>query len=344
MQADGRRDVHDPDVFRGMAEIDLCLALPQDVFARPGFMDKLGALRRRHPGGATGPDPERASRSRPLHSWVIHRRGSNGGGCGFDAPSRAASSSRSSAVIAPACSGQGKPAPGQFRGQLELVVVASLPCPGSRGTRTGNRPLSRIASADPVPAWLTTMSAARSAADEFGGGQITRRADREIVDRGVPGLPQHGGHQPGGPVQRAVDGQQRGQQFEQAAQRVLGGGAHRHHHAEVGAEFARRPPSPGSRRTRSRRNASVCSPSADTGCRSGFPGSTAGSARSAKGHAPASRSRCNGIRPPGPRGRAGSPRAMAEPVDTALVSFLLFIRRRAAGTQRSTPPTLRTPT
>jgi 2-polyprenyl-6-methoxyphenol hydroxylase-like FAD-dependent oxidoreductase len=48
--------LRDPDVFRGMLEIGGCLALPEEVFARPGFMDKVQA----HAGGRTwdppGPD------------------------------------------------------------------------------------------------------------------------------------------------------------------------------------------------------------------------------------------------------------------------------------------------
>jgi 2-polyprenyl-6-methoxyphenol hydroxylase-like FAD-dependent oxidoreductase len=50
--------LRDPDVFRGMLEIGGCLALPDEVFARPGFMDKVLA----HAGARTwtppGPDRE----------------------------------------------------------------------------------------------------------------------------------------------------------------------------------------------------------------------------------------------------------------------------------------------
>jgi len=50
--------LRDPDVFRGMLEIGGCLALPEEVFARPGFMDKVSA----HAGARTwtppGPDRE----------------------------------------------------------------------------------------------------------------------------------------------------------------------------------------------------------------------------------------------------------------------------------------------
>lgn len=33
--------MYDPDVFRGFIETIMCLALPQEVFARPGFLDKV---------------------------------------------------------------------------------------------------------------------------------------------------------------------------------------------------------------------------------------------------------------------------------------------------------------
>ena len=50
--------LRDPDVFRGMLETGGCLALPDEVFARPGFMDKVWA----HAGARTwtspGPDRE----------------------------------------------------------------------------------------------------------------------------------------------------------------------------------------------------------------------------------------------------------------------------------------------
>lgn len=48
--------LRDPDVFRGLLETGGCLALPEEVFARPGFMDKVFA----HAGARTwtppGPD------------------------------------------------------------------------------------------------------------------------------------------------------------------------------------------------------------------------------------------------------------------------------------------------
>ncbi|HJV08590.1 MAG TPA: hypothetical protein VJ653_02890, partial [Acidimicrobiales bacterium] len=50
--------LRDPDVFRGMLEAGGLLALPGEVFARPGFMDKVMS----HAGGRTwappGPDRE----------------------------------------------------------------------------------------------------------------------------------------------------------------------------------------------------------------------------------------------------------------------------------------------
>lgn len=35
---------HDPDVFRGVLEMLMCLALPQEVVGRPGFLDKVMAI------------------------------------------------------------------------------------------------------------------------------------------------------------------------------------------------------------------------------------------------------------------------------------------------------------
>lgn len=48
----------DADVFRGALEIRMCLALPGDVLARPGFMDKIAphATSTGPPGPAPGPD------------------------------------------------------------------------------------------------------------------------------------------------------------------------------------------------------------------------------------------------------------------------------------------------
>ena len=47
---------YDADVFRGMLETISCLAFPQDVLARPGFMEKVDAHQDKQPSGAPGPD------------------------------------------------------------------------------------------------------------------------------------------------------------------------------------------------------------------------------------------------------------------------------------------------
>jgi 2-polyprenyl-6-methoxyphenol hydroxylase-like FAD-dependent oxidoreductase len=47
--------MHDPDVFRGVIETVLCLALPQEVFARSGFMDKVAAFSGESPMAIPGP-------------------------------------------------------------------------------------------------------------------------------------------------------------------------------------------------------------------------------------------------------------------------------------------------
>jgi 2-polyprenyl-6-methoxyphenol hydroxylase-like FAD-dependent oxidoreductase len=46
----------DPDVFRGVLETAMCLALPEEVFARPGFMDKVRAVTPGPPLPMPGPD------------------------------------------------------------------------------------------------------------------------------------------------------------------------------------------------------------------------------------------------------------------------------------------------
>jgi hypothetical protein len=43
----------DADVFRGALEIRMCLALPDDVLARPGFMNKVD--RHATSAGSLGP-------------------------------------------------------------------------------------------------------------------------------------------------------------------------------------------------------------------------------------------------------------------------------------------------
>ncbi len=45
MQAFLNAAMYDADVFRGMLEMRLCLALPQDILARPGFLEKVDACR-----------------------------------------------------------------------------------------------------------------------------------------------------------------------------------------------------------------------------------------------------------------------------------------------------------
>ena len=49
---------YDPDVFRGMMETIMCLAFPQEVLARPGFMDKVEAHSGKPAFAAPGPDRE----------------------------------------------------------------------------------------------------------------------------------------------------------------------------------------------------------------------------------------------------------------------------------------------
>jgi flavin-dependent dehydrogenase len=56
MNAVGAAMIRDPDVFRGVMEIVTCLALPQEVFARPGFMDRVTAFAGETPMAIPGPD------------------------------------------------------------------------------------------------------------------------------------------------------------------------------------------------------------------------------------------------------------------------------------------------
>jgi 2-polyprenyl-6-methoxyphenol hydroxylase-like FAD-dependent oxidoreductase len=49
---------YDADVFRGMMETIMCLAFPQDVLARPGFMDKVEAQSGKPVFAPPGPDRE----------------------------------------------------------------------------------------------------------------------------------------------------------------------------------------------------------------------------------------------------------------------------------------------
>ena len=48
--------LRDPDVFRGVLETTTCLALPDEVRARPGFMEKVDALARSRMWKIPGPD------------------------------------------------------------------------------------------------------------------------------------------------------------------------------------------------------------------------------------------------------------------------------------------------
>lgn len=50
--------MRDPDIFRGMLEVSMCLALPDEVFSRPGFMDKVHAHARSRTWKVPGPDRE----------------------------------------------------------------------------------------------------------------------------------------------------------------------------------------------------------------------------------------------------------------------------------------------
>ncbi len=48
--------MRDPDVFRGALEMTTCLALPEEVLSRPGFMDKVDTLSRSRMWKIPGPD------------------------------------------------------------------------------------------------------------------------------------------------------------------------------------------------------------------------------------------------------------------------------------------------
>jgi 2-polyprenyl-6-methoxyphenol hydroxylase-like FAD-dependent oxidoreductase len=48
--------MHDPDVFRAMIEMLTCLALPQEVFARPGMRERIEQWKGADPRPAPGPD------------------------------------------------------------------------------------------------------------------------------------------------------------------------------------------------------------------------------------------------------------------------------------------------
>jgi 2-polyprenyl-6-methoxyphenol hydroxylase-like FAD-dependent oxidoreductase len=55
----GAAVMYDPDVFRGMVETAMCLAMPGEVLARPGFMDKVRAVGPVAPFRIPGPDRRR---------------------------------------------------------------------------------------------------------------------------------------------------------------------------------------------------------------------------------------------------------------------------------------------
>ena len=63
-QAFGVAMLYDPDVFRGMMELISMMALPEQVFARPGFGDRVAAAAGGHeafaPPGPSRPDLLRA--------------------------------------------------------------------------------------------------------------------------------------------------------------------------------------------------------------------------------------------------------------------------------------------
>ena len=56
--------LYDPDVFRGMMEFISMMALPEQVFSRPGFGDRVAAAADSHeafvPPGPSRPDLLRA--------------------------------------------------------------------------------------------------------------------------------------------------------------------------------------------------------------------------------------------------------------------------------------------
>ena len=48
--------MRDADVVRGVLETIRCLALPQEVFVRPGFMEKVQSYAGEEPDAFPGPD------------------------------------------------------------------------------------------------------------------------------------------------------------------------------------------------------------------------------------------------------------------------------------------------
>jgi hypothetical protein len=51
--------MHDPEVARAALEIAMCLALPDEVYARPGFLEHVQSLAATHPEVPI-PGPDRA--------------------------------------------------------------------------------------------------------------------------------------------------------------------------------------------------------------------------------------------------------------------------------------------
>jgi hypothetical protein len=47
---------YDPDLFRGLIETVLCMALPQEVLERPGIRDKIEQYGDAEPPPTPGPD------------------------------------------------------------------------------------------------------------------------------------------------------------------------------------------------------------------------------------------------------------------------------------------------
>jgi hypothetical protein len=52
----------DPEVFRGLLEVTGCLALPDEVFARPGFAERVDAVAGFESPHLPGPDRAELSR------------------------------------------------------------------------------------------------------------------------------------------------------------------------------------------------------------------------------------------------------------------------------------------
>jgi 2-polyprenyl-6-methoxyphenol hydroxylase-like FAD-dependent oxidoreductase len=55
-RAIGAAMMRDPEIFRAMVELNMCLALPPEVFARPGLAERVAAVGDASPGGLPGPN------------------------------------------------------------------------------------------------------------------------------------------------------------------------------------------------------------------------------------------------------------------------------------------------